>query len=191
MNIYRENTPEWHQEKVAREHRERQKLEDEFVQSQLGPVAQQYKSAKREREIKEREKELRERFAQLLADDMIDLPDDYFDEKLYSEDVNFITGSAEAVFSKLENKNLDRIIETQDTEQQFEENRRDFELFEKEIEDEVATLSSNKVRLEQQLVDQTIMLETLEKESMMNKQEDKKKKKKDEKDDEEEKEPDI
>lgn len=106
-------------------------------------------SVKRQREMKEREKELRDRFAQLLADDMIDLPEDYYEENLYARDgeqpeVDFITGSAESVFSQLENKNLDRIIETQDTEQQYEENRREFEEYQHKTKEHIDSLVANK-----------------------------------------------
>lgn len=119
----------------------------------MGPQ-QNFKSAKREREMEEKRAELRQRFAQLLADDMIDLPDDYFDEKLYNADVRFITGSPEAVFTKLENKNLERIIENQDVEQQLEENTRDFDLLKQETDRKVRELENNKERLGLDLVNQ-------------------------------------
>ena len=188
MDIYRENVPEWHAAKEEDAARKRQALEDEFVNQQGGPP-QNFKSAKREREMEEKRAELRQRFAQLLADDMIDLPDDYFDENLYNADVRFITGSPEAVFTKLENKNLERIIENQETEQQLEENSRDFLLLKQETDKKVRELENNKERQGLDLVNQQLLLESLQQQSMMTSADDKKKKKSDDKD--EEHEPDI
>ena len=124
MDIYKENCGDWYAKREAAEQQRWKKNEDDFVEDTMGSVAVAIKAAKNDKKkiekIKEREQELRDRFARLMADDMLDLDEDWYQEELYNDEVTFITGSPESIFTKLENKNLERILEAQDTEHDYD-----------------------------------------------------------------------
>lgn len=90
----------------------------------MGKVADKIKAAKGDKKKIERilkdEQELRDEFARQVEEDELDLGEDWYQEELYNDDVTFITGSPESIFTKLENKNLERILEAQDTEHDYD-----------------------------------------------------------------------
>ena len=57
-------------------------------------------------------KELKEKFESLLQDDLIDLPDDFYNEQLLDDDPDYVS----SVFGNLEDKNLKIIRRQQETE---------------------------------------------------------------------------
>ena len=62
------------------------------------------------------DKNWEEKFQQLMEEDLIDLPEDYFDEELYYTDPNELS----EIFTDLEEKNLYLIHMSQDVEQSLE-----------------------------------------------------------------------
>lgn len=67
--------------------------------------------------------ELKVKFEELLKDDLIDLPEDFYDEELLDTDPEYIP----SIFGQLEDKNLKIIRRQQENEQILEQRKYDFE----------------------------------------------------------------
>lgn len=109
------------------------------------------------------DKDWEKRFEQLLKEDLIDVPEDFYDEKILFEEPEQLM----QIFTNLEEKNLDIIKKSQDTEQTLEIKKQQEERTKLQIGGEIAIQEAAKHDLEQQIAQAEITLKDLEKQSKM------------------------
>ena len=85
-----------------------------------GKKGQQAQQLKRENMA---DKDWDHKFEQLMGDDLIDLPDNFYDEDLYYTDPNDLNN----IFSELEEKNLYLIHMSQEVEQSLETQKQEYQ----------------------------------------------------------------
>lgn len=66
--------------------------------------------------------ELSANFDQMLRDDLIPVPPDFYEEELYNEDPQYVS----EIFGQLEDKNLQFIKKMQEAEKNLEKRKHDF-----------------------------------------------------------------
>ena len=125
----------------------------------------------------------------LLADDLIPVPPDFYDEDLYNDDVSYIS----EIFSQLEDKNLNFIKKMQEAEKNLEKRKHDFADLQEQKDKEIGILRENLAKHQDDLRQGEAQLAFLKKQSQMSAAEgpDKAKAKTGKKGSEEEQEPDI
>lgn len=97
------------------------------------------------------------KFEELLKDDLIDLPEDFYDEELLDTDPEYIP----SIFGQLEDKNLKIIRRQQENEQILEQRKYDFERKQVLYGGEVRQLEDTKAKHERELAEGRAMLEHL------------------------------
>lgn len=101
------------------------------------------------------------KFEQLMAEDLIDLPEDFFDEELIFSEANELND----IFTILEEKNLYFIHMSQELEQAIEVQRQQFGYLQSKLGKEMSVHSKNKKNLVEQIGDAEKSLNDLKKKS--------------------------
>lgn len=101
------------------------------------------------------------KFEQLMVEDLIDLPEDFFDEELRFSDPNELND----IFTILEEKNLYFIHMSQELEQAIEGQSQQFEELQTKLGGDMTLHSKNKKHLVEQISDAEKNLNDLKKKS--------------------------
>ena len=104
------------------------------------------------------------KFEQLWQEDLIDIAEDFFVEKLYYSDPNELSD----VFSDLEEKNLYLIHMSQEVEQSLENLKQQYEFLQKDLGKQIKNNSNDKKELEEKIQEALRNLYDLRKRNQVN-----------------------
>jgi len=110
------------------------------------------------------DKDWEAKFEMLMREDLIDLPEDFFDEELYYKDPNDLNN----IFSELEEKNLYLIHMSQEVEHSLENQKQHYQILQEKLGREMNVHQKNKRMLEEQIAESQKNLHELKKRSSAN-----------------------
>lgn len=122
--------------------------DDDIFMKELAPRDAKDQSAQQDGKVMMNDKYWNDRFESLLGQDLIDVPKDYYDEKILFEDQSQLM----EVFSYLEEQNLKNIQSAQDIEQDLDKEKALEIRIHQEIGGEIDTQQAVKKDLEDEII---------------------------------------
>lgn len=104
------------------------------------------------------------KFEQLWEEDLIDIPEDYFNERLFYSDPNELSD----VFSDLEEKNLYLIHQSQEVEQSLETLKQQYENMKKDLGNQMRNNENDKMELDDKISEAKKNLNDLKRRNQIN-----------------------